>query len=127
MALNKKGYVMQVNSIGSTQKFTSEYGSNETNAGKCIGLGVAGGLIAQKMINKGGLSEYAQDYHDELAKSLTKELSTNGRSYKIEKLTTPLLKRMANMNFMGSLGIIAICSLGAGAIFDAIVNSMRRN
>lgn len=101
------------------QTFTAKSKSNkDCNAGKFLGTGLFVGLLSEKIISKGGFAEFANDYHKALATAIGTEISTE-----IKELNTPLLKRMANTNLVGSVALVAGCCIGIGAIFDKIKSS----
>lgn len=121
--------ICSVNNASQVFKAKTEHNNeyNKTNAGKIFGIGVGVGCIAQELITKGGFSKLANEFHQELAESVSKEASkATGNKTEIKELTTPLLKRMANTNLVASIAILSTCCIALGAIFDEIVNSQRR-
>lgn len=121
--------IYSVNGINPVFKARTEHNNeyDKTNAGKVFGIGVGVGCIAQELITKGGFSKLAEEFHKELAESVSKEASkATGNKTEIKKLTTPLLKRMANTNFIASVAILSTCCIAIGAVFDEIVNEQRR-
>ena len=117
---------MQIHKINRTnQSFTAqtknENNYNKTSAGKGLGLGIAAGILTEKVIEKGSFKEFAKSYHQELADAISTEIGTP-----LNGLNTPLLKRMATRNLYRSVAIILIAGLFTGAIFDEIINMQRR-
>jgi len=122
---------MRIQSINkSNQSFTAmSEGENyyeATNAGKYLGLGLTVGSVAERILSKGGFKEFKDEYHKEYAQSISEEATKAlGKKVDIQKLITPISKRHAHANLIGSIVLLATCCIGAGAIFDGIVNSQK--
>ena len=124
---------MRVQGINkSNQSFTAMSERNNyyeaTNAGKFIGLGLTVGGVAERIISKGGFKAFQEDYKSEVATALKEEFTNaGGKDLTIDAPTTALFKRTVRMHLIGSIALLAGCCLGAGIIFDEIVNGQRSN
>lgn len=119
---------MEVNRIN-TQTFCAnnqnQNNYNKTYVGRGIGLGVSAGCIAEKIVSRGGLKNLLEDARENFTEQLNKSQKCEWQKFEMGNLT-PELRKIAHNDLAGSLAVLTVACVGAGAIVDAMINSSRR-
>lgn len=115
---------MHINKI-ENQTFTSAEPKKRSALGKWLGLGISTGCLGRDIYCKGGFKKFAEEFHLGFAKTLENEFNAQNNKMKIDKLTTPKLKNMSNLNILGAVAGLIFCCVAVGEIFDEVVNFVR--
>lgn len=114
---------MRISAINSSQTFTSEESSKQkTNTFKNIGIGVGSGIVAEKIISKGGLRNIFANARKEFAEVLAQEVSKSSSEVTLKDLYTPKLRKMAHWNLIGNMATILAAGFVSGYILDWFIN-----
>ncbi len=118
---------MKISAIKNSQTFTADIeGQRRKNTFRNIGLGVGTGIVAEKIISKGGVKKFFESGRKELAGVLSEEVSKLSESFGLEELTTKKLRKISHWFTAVSVGAVILGCFVSGSILDWIIHPNKK-
>lgn len=114
---------VNLNSPNFTSNATTKHGNeyNRTSSGKLLGFGVGAGIVAEKVMSKGGWENFVKSAYENMKLIVSDQTKTS------VKELTPEFQRIANFRLLRTTIGIILGGFAVGAVFDGIINTVRKN